>query len=211
MLPKGKESRYPPCSHDSAYQWSWASISSSEGSPVRSGSPVSSKVSRSGNGCGLARPSPMQVQRTCPSRLIDLIPRVQQSVPRPKPCERNPALSELQWIARATHLPHPVRIHQNLAGFPSLQAFHPLREIFHRDAIRNDGVQVQFAGFEERSHLIPRLVHATAVDPLNREAFENYVFREVQRDRLGGQTQQGDASAAADNVESRSDGVRVAS
>src|SRR5713101_8429460 len=70
MLPKNMERINPSCSQESASHLSWASHSSSEGSPVRYGSPDSSKVSRSGKGCGLALPSRIQVQRTNASRAI---------------------------------------------------------------------------------------------------------------------------------------------
>src|SRR4051812_21767454 len=71
-------------------------------------------------------------------------------------------------------------------------------------------MQVQFAGLEQRLHLVPGLVHASAIDALHRDALKNYVFGKVQRDGLGGQAEQGDATTASHNVEPCSDGVGVA-
>src|SRR5439155_24909113 len=74
---------------------------------------------------------------------------------------------------------YPVRVHENLAGFSCFQALHAFGEIFHRDAVGDHGMKIELAGFEERGHLIPGLVHAAAVDALNRDAFEDDVFGEI--------------------------------
>src|SRR5579864_5472845 len=103
-----------------------------------------------------------------------------------------------------------VRVHQNLARLPRLQPLHALGEIFHCDAIRDHRVQVELAGFQQRGHLVPGLIHAAAVDALDGDPLEDDVLGEIQRDGLGGQPEERDAPAAAHDVECRSDGARVA-
>src|SRR5271154_5830734 len=182
ILPRNMERIYPSCSHESESHWSWASHSSSEGSPLRVGSPASSKVSRSGIGWGLALPSRMQVHRTNASRAIGLPPQ------------------DADKSVRATHLLHAVRIYQYLTGFASLQPLHGLRKILHRNAVGDHGMQVELAGLEQCGHLIPRLIHAASVDALHRDALENNVFGEVQRDGLGGQAEEGNSSTAPHDI-----------
>src|SRR5580704_1838856 len=102
-----------------------------------------------------------------------------------------------------------IRIHQYLASLSRFQPFHRFREVFHGDAVGNYRVQVELAGLEQGGHLVPGLVHAAAVDALDGEAFENDVFGEVERDRLGSQAKKGDAAPAAHDVEGCSDRTGV--
>ena len=70
-------------------------------------------------------------------------------------------------------------------------------------------MQFEFAALEQGRHLIPGLVHAPSVDALNRQAFENDVFGKIERDGFRGQAKQRNSSAAAHNVESRPNRVRM--
>ena len=71
-------------------------------------------------------------------------------------------------------------------------------------------MQVEFAGLQQRRHLEPCLIHAAPVDPLNRQALEDDVLGEVQRDRFRGQTEERDSSAAANNIEGQTDSAGMA-
>src|SRR5437762_13152341 len=75
----------------------------------------------------------------------------------------------------------PVWVDQNFAGLAGLQALHCRRKIFHCDAVGDCRAEVQLSGLEQCRHLISGLVHATAVDSLDRNSLENNVFRKVQR------------------------------
>src|SRR5208282_2922465 len=98
-------------------------------------------------------------------------------------------------------------INQDFTRLSRLQPLHRLRKILHCNAVRNYRMQIELAILEQRSHLIPGLVHAAAINALNRDALENNVFRKIQRDGLGSETEKGNASAAPHNVESCSNGV----
>src|ERR1700691_2075015 len=67
----------------------------------------------------------------------------------------------------------PVWINEYLAGLARLEASHRSGEIFHRDAICDHGVKIEFAGFEQCRHLKPRLIHAAAVDALNGKSLKD--------------------------------------
>src|SRR5581483_1577369 len=67
-----------------------------------------------------------------------------------------------------------------------------------------------FAAFQQRRHLIPGLIHAAAIDALNRQPFENDVFGKIQGDGLRGQAKKGNPASAAHNVESSSNGGGMA-
>src|SRR5208337_1029969 len=106
---------------------------------------------------------------------------------------------------------HPVWIHQYLAGFTGFQAGHGFGKIFHRDAVGDYGVKIEASALEQGGHLVPRLVHAAAIDALNGQAFEDDVFGEVELNRFRGESEQRDASAAAHDVEGGADRVGMAS
>jgi DNA-binding CsgD family transcriptional regulator len=74
-----------------------------------------------------------------------------------------------------------IRINQNFARFPRLQAFHSLRKIPHRDAVGDDRMQVELAVFEQSRHLIPGLVHAAAINALDGDALEDNVLGKIER------------------------------
>src|ERR1700688_656592 len=185
MFPRNTERINPPCSHESVSHWSCASQSSSDGSPVSMGSPDSSKLRRSGNGCGLALPSRMQVQRTNPSRLMSYLFRAVSL--------SNAILVSDQYIvaeafagksARAARSFHSVWVHQYFTGCAGFEALHGFGEIFHGDAVSDHWMQLKLAGFEQSGHLVPGLIHSASVDSLHRNALENYIFGEVERDGL---------------------------
>src|SRR5260370_28628390 len=147
-----------------------------EVSTDRYGSPDSSKVSRSGKGCGLALPSRIQVQRTNASRAIVHF-HVQFWFPGSVLAETGGGKS-----AGATRSFHSIGIHQYFTGFAGFQPLHGFRKVLHRDAVGYYGVQVELACLQQRRHLVPGLVHASSVDALNRDAFENNVVGKLQRD-----------------------------
>jgi hypothetical protein len=125
---------------------------------------------------------------------------VQEMSPRGQECPRHISAG----------LSYAVGVDKDLAGFAGLEALHGFAEIFHGDAVGDDGMKIQLAAFEQRRHLIPGLIHAASVDALDGDAFEDDVFGEVQRDGLGGETEEGDAAAASDDVEGCSDRVGMA-
>src|SRR5205823_2565875 len=107
--------------------------------------------------------------------------------------------------------PGAVGIEQDLAGLASLQPLHAFAEVFHRNAISNHRMQIELARSEQRGHLIPGLVHQAAIDALNGCAFEDDVVGEVQFNWLRRNAEEGDAAAEAQNLESCSDCVGLAS
>src|SRR5271157_6108157 len=66
-------------------------------------------------------------------------------------------------------------------------------------------MQVELVGLEQRGHLIPRLVHATAVNALYGGAFENHFFCQVEFDGAGGNAEEGHAATETQDLESCSD------
>src|SRR2546430_3764557 len=103
--------------------------------------------------------------------------------------------------------PHPVRIQQYLARLACLQALHPLAEVLQRHTIGDYRRQVEFAGPEQRLHLVPGLVHQAAIDALHDSALKDQVFGEVHLDGNRRNTEQRDAATEAQDVESRFDTV----
>src|ERR1700761_3759599 len=72
-------------------------------------------------------------------------------------------------------------------------------------------MQVQLARLEQGCHLVPRLVHLAAVDALDGCALEDDVVGEVERNWFRGNAEQGNSSAAAQNVEAGANGAGVTS
>src|SRR5712691_9025892 len=211
ILPRNKERMNPPCSQESVSHWSWASHSSSEGSPVSIGSPDSSKVRRSGSGWGFALPSRMQVQRTNASRLMRLAPNANLAAPSASRWKHSRARAPAPHNRLSTQSSHAVGVQQYFTGFARFQALHGFGEVFHGDAVGDHGMQIEFAGFEQSGHLVPGLIHAASVDALHRDAFENNIFGKIQRDGPGGQAEQGNHPAAAHDIESCANRVGMAS
>src|SRR5260370_41365501 len=149
-----------------------------EVSTDRYGSPDSSKVSRSGKGCGLALPTRIQVQRTNASSAI-VHSHVQFWFPGSVLAETVAGKS-----ARATRSFHSIGIHQYFTGFAGFQPLHGFGKVLHWNTVGDHRMQVELACLQQRRHLVPGLVHASSVDALNRDAFENNVFGKVQRDGL---------------------------
>src|SRR5713226_8539110 len=71
-------------------------------------------------------------------------------------------------------------------------------------------MKIEASALEQGGHLVPGLVHAPAVNALNGEAFENDVLGKVERDGFRGESEERDATAAADDVEGCPDGVGMA-
>src|SRR5690349_16924459 len=87
-------------------------------------------------------------------------------------------------FAVALRIAEAVGIDKDLAGGAGLEALHPFGEILHGDPIGDDRVQVELSGLEKRSHLVPGLVHAAAIDALHGGAFENDVVGQINFDGL---------------------------
>src|SRR5580704_12695284 len=68
-------------------------------------------------------------------------------------------------------------------------------------------MQIEFTVLEKRGHLIPGLVHATAVDALDGDALKNNVFGKVERDGLGRKTKERNAPTSAHYVEGGANGI----
>src|SRR5712672_273580 len=85
---------------------------------------------------------------------------------------------------------HPIRIHQNLPRQSALQQRKRILEFLHRRALAKQRLQVQPPRLQQRRHLHPRLIHPTPVNPLHRCALENHIVHQVQRHRLGRNSQQ---------------------
>src|SRR5581483_9104180 len=116
-----------------------------------------------------------------------------------------------EQICSSNSLVGAVWVKQNFAGLPCLQPFHSLGKIFHRDSVGNDRMKVKLSGFEQGSHLIPGLVHAATINALDGDAFEDDVFGEIKRNGLGGKSEERNASAATNDVESCSNSVGMSS
>src|SRR5271156_1102977 len=71
-------------------------------------------------------------------------------------------------------------------------------------------MQIEFAGLQQRRHLIPGLVHAAPIDALYGDALKNNIFGKIQRDGLGGQAEEGNPAASPHDVEGGSNRIRMA-
>src|SRR6266851_6710256 len=67
----------------------------------------------------------------------------------------------------AEYSPHPIGIHQYLAGLARLEPFHAAGKILHCDAVGDHRMQIEFAALEQSGHLVPSLIHAASVDALH--------------------------------------------
>src|ERR1051326_5134921 len=91
----------------------------------------------------------------------------------------------LHWQAGNSVFLNSVRIQQYLAGLAGLQSVHAFAEVSHRHAVSNDRRKIQFAGLEQRIHLVPGLVHEPAIDALHGSALENKIIGQVELNWLG--------------------------
>src|SRR5205814_4420443 len=104
----------------------------------------------------------------------------------------------------------PVRVNQYFAGLARLQAFHTFREVLHCDSIGYHGMQFELACLEQRSHLIPGLIHAAPIDALNRDSLKNDVFGKIERNWLRGDTEERNTTATPHDVKRCSNGIGMA-
>src|SRR5262249_19549251 len=115
--------------------------------------------------------------------------------------------TEHRWNSSARQA---VRVKENLAGVAALQHGEGAFEFFERFALAEDGLEVQAAGFEERGHLDPGLIHAAAVDAVDCGAFEDDVVDQIERDRSRGNAEKRGAAAGAQGFEALLNGCGVA-
>src|SRR6266850_574242 len=103
-----------------------------------------------------------------------------------------------------------VGVEKDLAGFAGLEPVHAFGEIFHGDAVGDDGREVELTGLQKVLHLEPCLVHEAAVNADDGRSLKDDGFRQVDFHRLRGRTQHGHASAGAQDVKACSDAWSLA-
>src|SRR6185437_8602831 len=70
--------------------------------------------------------------------------------------------------------------------------------------------EVEAAGFEKRSHLLPGLEHFAAVNSLNDRTFKNHIVNQIKCDRLAGNTEKRGAAALAQHLKPLANACRIA-
>jgi hypothetical protein len=92
-------------------------------------------------------------------------------------------------------------IHDDLAALTAAHNVKRLREVFRREAMRDDRRDVE-AALQHRAHAVPRLEHLATVDTLEGEAAEDHLIP-VDRDLLARDPEQGDASTVIHELQHR--------
>src|SRR5579862_394796 len=119
-----------------------------------------------------------------------------------------PGCQQMQF--RSELLRHAVGIHQDFAGQAALQLGKSIFKLLKIDALAEKRLQIQTARFEQGGHLHPGFIHATAVDALDRRAFENDIVDQVEGNVFGGNAEQGSAATGAQGLKALLDGGGVA-
>ena len=97
---------------------------------------------------------------------------------------------------------HSLKVHQHLDAPARNHRLERLLEVFDRELVRDDLIELKPSGQQHRFHLVPRVPHAATIDAQDLAALKNHMLVEVEVDPLGRQAQQRCGAPIAKNPES---------